>query len=199
MFPEKLPNNPLNLFKDWFELAKADENIKEPTAMSLATTNKESIPSIRTVLLKSYDEKGFCFYTNLKSKKAQELLSNPYASLCFYWIELDLQIRIDGTSSLIANEQADKYYSTRPRESQIGAWASKQSQIMESEEQFFADYNFYHDKFKDLEHIPRPKFWSGFCIKPYTFEFWQQGKQRLHKRYIYKLENNIWNIFQLYP
>lgn len=191
---------PFILFDEWFKKAKSNTHIKEPTAMSLATVDKNGKPSLRMVLLKKYDYEGFCFFTNLTSRKGKELNLNPHVALCFYWQDLGYQIRIEGEVEKTTAREADEYFATRHRQSQIGAWASKQSQIIENENDFIERVKAISEDFKNQE-IVRPPFWSGFRVKPQSIEFWEEGQYRLHKRIHYsKIENQPkWEKSELYP
>lgn len=189
---------PFNKFKSWFEKAKSNSKILEPTAMSIATINENMQPSLRMVLLKKFDQNGFCFFTNLTSKKGRELLQNNKAALCFYWHELGYQIRIEGSAELMTQKESDDYFSSRRRGSQIGAWASKQSSEMSCWSDFEQRLDEVSKEFQDQE-ITRPPFWSGFRIVPNLIEFWQEGDYRIHKREVYYRHNKGWTIKKLYP
>jgi pyridoxamine 5'-phosphate oxidase len=185
------------LFDEWMREAVA----KEPSnsnAMSLATATHGGIPSVRIVLLKEHDVRGFVFYTNLTSRKGRELADNPNASLCFHWKSLDKQIRIDGVIERVNDDQADAYFASRPRVSRIGAWASKQSQPMEGRFEFEGRIAKYTAKF-GVGEVPRPDFWSGFRLIPNRVEFWHEHAFRLHDRNVYVVEGNEWQLEKLYP
>ena len=191
---------PFFLFDEWLKKAKADQNIKEPEAMALATIDQNNKPSVRMVLLKKFSEEGFCFFTNLISRKAKELMNNSNAALCFYWMSLGYQVRIEGQVEQVLQSEADAYFSSRRRGSQIGAWASRQSQEIENEGEFEERIKKINQDFEGAE-ILRPPFWSGFRLRPSIIEFWEEGEFRLHKRTLYKkLENNNgWKVSILYP
>ena len=191
---------PFTLFDKWLNQAKAIPSIKEPTAMALATVGEYSKPSLRMVLLKKYDFKGFCFFTNLTSRKGKELVINSNVALCFYWQELGYQIRIEGTVEKVTEKEADDYFASRRRESQIGAWASKQSRIIENDGDFERRILEISQDFKN-QNITRPPFWSGFRVKPEIIEFWEERKFRLHKRIRYQKVKNqeLWEVSELYP
>ena len=185
-------------FDDWLKNASLDQRIIEPTAMNLATVGLDMMPSNRMVLLKKYDHLGFCFFTNLNSRKAKEIFLNPKVSLCFYWGVLGRQIRIQGNAKLVENIEADQYFSTRPRDSQIGAWASHQSSEMNDRSDFEKNIEYFQNKFKDQQVI-RPEFWSGFRVEPILIEFWSEGKFRLHTRELFEKFEDGWVTKLLYP
>ena len=181
--------DPFELFKKWFEEAKKSE-INDPNALALATSNKQGIPSVRMVLLKSFDNNGFVFYTNLNSQKGNELRDNPNATMCFHWKSLLRQIRIVGTLKLVADKTADDYYNSRAYESRIGAWASKQSSILKNREELLDSLEIYKKKYRDKDNVPRPDHWSGWNLKPSSIEFWLDGDNRIHERLKYSLDEN---------
>lgn len=193
----KNTKNPFEIFTQWFAEAKQKEKY-DPTMVSLATATPNGKPSIRIVLLKGFNEKGFVFYTNMGSHKAQEMQQNPFVALCFYWPEIDKQVRIEGHVEKVTNEEADNYFLTRTRESRIGAWASKQSQFLKEEKELDERFKKYEQQFAN-EEVNRPEFWSGFRVLPDYFEFWERGKHRLHKRTCYQKNMDQWKIAQLYP
>lgn len=186
---EKIPPNPIELFKSWITEAKRSE-INDANAMSLASIDENGEPSVRIVLLKGLDQRGFVFYTNFTSRKGKALAANPVAESCFHWKTLERQVRVLGPVEKVSDEEADAYFATRPRTSQIGAWASQQTQPMEDFEQLDYRVGLAEEKFKDEEHIPRPPHWGGYRIKPKRIEFWHAGDNRLHKRYVYKRDLN---------
>jgi pyridoxamine 5'-phosphate oxidase len=188
---------PFGTFAQWFAEAGTTEP-NDPNAMILATATAAGKPSARTVLLKAWDERGFVFYTNLDSRKSQELKQNPNAALLFYWKILHRQIRIEGTISLVDNAQADAYYASRPRGSRIGAWASAQSRPLADRETFDRAIQETETRFPD-DAIPRPPFWSGWRLTPHYFEFWQDQQYRLHDRLTYTRTNDGWVPGRLYP
>jgi pyridoxamine 5'-phosphate oxidase len=192
--------NPLDTFNRWLEKASLKE-INNPNAMTLATAGKDGRPSARMVLLKDVGPAGFTFYTNLDSPKCHELAENPYAALLFHWKTLDRQIRIEGPVEQVPDAEADAYFATRPRTSQIGAWASHQSQAMDGWAELEKRVAFYTAKFH-LGPVPRPEFWSGFRLRAERFEFWKQGNFRLHKRFVFtpSAENTEkWDVQQVFP
>ncbi len=190
-------DNPFARFGRWLSQAEAREP-NDPNAMILATASRDGKPAARTVLLKAWDRTGFVFYTNLESRKSLEIKENPYASLLFYWKTLHRQVRIEGALSLVADEEADAYYATRPRQSRLGAWASEQSRLLPSREVFEARLAEFAAKYPG-EDIPRPAHWSGWRLKPGYFEFWQDIEFRLHDRTTYTATDNGWAIGKLYP
>ena len=190
-------SNPFEQFNVWFDEAKQSE-IVEPTAAILSTVGEDNHPSARTILLKEVNEKGFVFYTNYESKKAKDIASNPNISLLFLWKEQQRQVRIVGQSEKISREESEKYFRTRPRESQIGAWASHQSSVIPDRKSLDNKFEEYRKKFGDKE-IPLPDFWGGYVIIPNYFEFWQGRPGRLHDRICYKFEDQEWRIFRLAP
>tara|TARA_B100000989_G_C19353686_1_gene390213 strand:+ start:31 stop:657 length:627 start_codon:yes stop_codon:yes gene_type:complete len=185
-------DDPFELFEKWFIEAKKKE-INDPNALALGTASKEGIPSVRMVLLKGFNKNGFVFYTNLNSQKSEELKKNPNASMCFHWKSLLRQIRIVGNLKLVDNKTADDYYNSRAYESRIGAWASKQSSFLENRNELLENMEIFRKKYNDKERVPRPSHWSGWCLKPYSIEFWLDGENRIHERLKYiSNENNIW-------
>lgn len=193
-----LNDNPIKQFELWFNQA-IEAKILEPNAMSLATVGKDLMPSIRTVLLKFYDEKGFVFFSNYKSKKAEQIKDNPKAALLFPWLALERQVKIEGTIEKISKTESLKYFLSRPKGSQIGAWVSCQSEVISSRALLEAKFDEVKNKFVKGE-IPFPSFWGGYVVKPTIVEFWQGGKDRLHDRFEYKLlSDNSWEINRLAP
>ena len=192
-------DNPFNLFEEWFGEAKKSET-NDPNALALATVNKLGIPSVRMVLLKGYSAKGFVFYTNLNSRKSKDIKINPNASMCFHWKSLLRQIRIVGKINSVQVEEADKYYNSRSYGSRIGAWASKQSTILNSRDELYESIDDYKKKFPEENKVPRPNYWSGWNLSPSEVEFWLDGENRIHQRLKYiKDENNSWKKVLLSP
>ncbi|MBN7768802.1 pyridoxamine 5'-phosphate oxidase [Marinobacter daepoensis] len=194
---EHLSDNPVTQFQTWFEDART-AGILEPNAMSLATTGADGMPDLRTVLLKYFDHQGFVFYTNYGSRKAQELEENPRAALLFPWIGLNRQVRIQGPVEKVSKAESLRYFSSRPRGSQIGAWVSEQSKVITSRgllEQKVAEMK---RKFSSGE-IPLPGFWGGYRVVPERIEFWQGRPSRLHDRFEYVREGEAWNVQRLQP
>jgi pyridoxamine 5'-phosphate oxidase len=193
-------DNPFSLFNEWFEQAKQAE-INEPTAVTLATANKEGRPSARMVLLKHHDDNGFVFYTNLESRKGDELRENPFAALLFHWKSLKRQIRIEGSIEPVQDSEAEAYFASRDRGSQIGAWASDQSRAMSGRFELEKNIAKFAAKF-GVGAIPKPDHWSGFRLRPDYFEFWDDGKFRLHDRIVYKQgadATKAWDTERLFP
>ena len=182
-------DDPFQLFKEWMEEAKKSEP-NDPNAVALATSSKNNIPSVRMVLLKDFNENGFVFYTNLSSQKGNDLKENPYAAMCFHWKSLLRQIRIVGKISLVSNKVADEYYSSRAYESQIGAWASKQSQELKTRDELIKSIQDYKKKFDNETNVPRPSHWSGWNLFPESIEFWLDGDNRIHERLKYTKNNS---------
>ncbi|WP_419769537.1 MAG: pyridoxamine 5'-phosphate oxidase [Candidatus Marinarcus sp.] len=193
-----LESTPLKQFEKWFNHA-LDAKLLEPNAMSLATVGEDMMPSIRTVLLKIYDENGFVFFSNYKSKKAKQIEQNPKAALHFAWLPLERQVKIEGTIEQISKTDSLKYFLSRPKGSQIGAYISHQSEIISSRSLLEAKFNEMKNKFLKGE-VPFPSFWGGYLLKPTVIEFWQGGQDRLHDRFEYRLlEDNTWEINRLEP
>lgn len=192
-------STPFDLSKQWIADAEESE-VNDPTAMALATVNSEGMPSLRMVLMRGIDERGFVFFTNFESRKGSELLQNSNAALLFHWKTLRRQIRVEGRVEVVTDEEADNYFTSRPRASQIGAWASKQSRPMAGRFEFEAEIARYTAKF-GAGSVPRPDFWSGFRIVPKYFEFWHDRKFRLHERKTYSLnqQRQGWDIEEIYP
>ena len=191
-------DNPMDLFEYWFNEAKKTE-INDPNALALATVGKKGIPSVRMVLLKDFNEKGFVFYTNLNSRKSNEIKSNPNASMCFHWKSLRRQIRISGKVDVVEDKVADDYYNSRAYRSRIGAWASSQSSVMKNRKELIERFEQFEKKYPDQKNVPRPPHWSGWNLKPEQIEFWLEIKNRIHERLNYKKENNKWVKEILYP
>ena len=189
--------NPLILFEQWFEEAKKNE-INDPNAMNLATVSSDGKPSSRIVLLKSFNEQGFVFYTNSNSKKGKALKNNCNVALNFHWKSLQRQIRIEGIVSLVDKEQADEYYNSRPLGSRVGAWASKQSEELDDRSTLLKKVKEYEHKFIN-GNISRPLHWNGYQVKPNIIEFWQDMPFRLHDRVEYLKQNDSWISRKLYP
>ncbi|MBP6163620.1 MAG: pyridoxamine 5'-phosphate oxidase [Aliarcobacter sp.] len=193
-----LDKNPLKQFEIWFNDA-INEQLLEPNAFSLATVGNDMMPSIRTVLLKIFDEKGFVFFTNYKSTKAKQIEENPKAAALFAWLELERQVKIEGSIEKIPTGDSLKYFLSRPKGSQLGAWVSHQSEIISSRSLLEQKFDEIKRKFVKGE-IPFPSFWGGYAIKPTKIEFWQGGQDRLHDRFLYELQKDgSWTISRLAP
>ena len=189
-------NNPFELFQKWFEEAKKKE-INDPNALALGTANKEGIPSVRMVLLKGYSEKGFVFYTNYNSRKASHLSQNNQACMHFPWFALQRQVIVTGKVEKIETGRAEEYFMSRPLESRLGAWASAQSEEVDSRESLEKSYLEMQEEFGD--NPPKPPHWGGYALLPESIEFWQGGPSRLHDRFMYRLEKGEWTIQRLNP
>ena len=190
---------PIELFKQWFAEAKKREP-NDPNAMSLATVDAGGLPDVRMVLLKDADARGFVFYTNLESAKGEELKGNPQAALCFHWKSLERQVRVRGPVIAVSAEEADAYFATRPKDSQIGAWASRQSRPMEGRFALEKEVARFAAKYA-LSSVPRPPHWSGFRVQPLQIEFWRARAFRLHERLCYRREtlDSAWTTERLFP
>ncbi len=192
-------DNPIDLFVDWFNEAKKTE-INDPNALALATVGKNGTPSVRMVLLKDFNKKGFVFYTNLNSQKSNEIKSNPNASMCFHWKSILRQVRITGKLSNVPDEDADNYYNSRSYGSRIGAWASNQSSVIKSRDELLKSIEEFKKKYKNEKNIPRPKHWSGWNLNPIEIEFWLDGKDRIHERLRYtRKDDDKWQKDLLSP
>lgn len=188
----------LTKFQGWLAEAEQAEP-SDPNAVALATVGPGGVPSVRMVLLKGFDERGFVFYTNLESQKARELSANPQAALCLHWKSLERQVRVQGPVVPVSKDEADAYFESRSRESRIGAWASRQSQPMESRSILEQRFGRFAEKYQ-LGPIPRPPFWSGFRVVPQRIEFWEARPFRLHERVVYlRDESDRWIASHLYP
>ena len=190
-------DEPLAPFARWFELAARNEPLAE--TMMLATANRDGVPSLRAVLLKGADASGFVFYTNLESRKADELFANPHAALCLHWKSIARQVRIEGMAALTSEEEADAYFATRQRDSQIGAWASDQSRPLASREVLEQRSAMFARQYAERPIVPRPANWSGFRVRPERIEFWQERPFRLHDRVVFVREGEAWRKGRLFP
>ena len=191
-------DDPFIVFKEWMSEAEKNE-INDPNAVALATVNESNQPDVRMVLLKEYNKNGFIFFTNLNSKKGTDLKKTPKASMCFHWKSLLRQVRISGDISLISDDEADKYFYSRPYLSKIGAWSSSQSKPMETRDALLNKIDEYKNKFTDQSNVPRPGHWSGFLLSPNKIEFWKDVEGRLHQRLEYSKDSNSWKRQILYP
>ena len=192
-------NDPFALFASWMAEAERSEP-NDPTAMALATVGADGMPSVRMVLLKGFDREGFVFYTNLESRKGEQLTAHPKAALCCHWKSLRLSVRVEGTASGVSDAEADAYFASRPRSSRIGAWASRQSRPLAGRFELERRAAEYTAKF-GLGAIPRPPFWSGFRVHPRRIEFWKDGAFRLHDRLVFRRAEPTedWTIESLFP
>jgi pyridoxamine 5'-phosphate oxidase len=188
---------PIQQIIDWLSAAAAVEPC-DPGAMSVATVGVDGRPSVRMVLLRGIDERGIVFYTNLESRKAVEIRANPWVALCLHWKSTDRQVRVEGRAELVDDAEADAYFASRDRQSQLGAWASKQSQTLAGRltlerrvARFAARYA--------ISAVPRPEFWSGYRVAPERIEFWEKRPFRLHERTLYEREGDAWTVDRLYP
>ncbi|PHS24845.1 MAG: pyridoxamine 5'-phosphate oxidase [Methylophaga sp.] len=193
---DELDADPIKQFELWFKQA-IEVGIIEPSAMSLATSDGVEV-SLRTVLLKFFDEKGFVFFTNYASKKSKQIESNPQAALLFPWLALERQVKISGRVEKISMLESINYFATRPKDSQLGAWASHQSSTLSSRQVLLTQFEAMKTKFKQGE-IPLPDFWGGYRVIPHSIEFWQGRENRLHDRFIYTKSDNKWLINRLAP
>lgn len=192
-----MPNDPIARFKEL--LAQAEQlGIGLHNGFALATAGSDPQPSVRILLLKDVDERGFVFYTNLGSRKARQLSENPLASACFWWAPLKRQVRIEGHVELVSNREADEYFASRSRGSQIGAWASHQSEELSSRDELLTAVSLLTAKYQD-QTVPRPPYWSGYRLVPERIEFWQEQPDRLHEREVYTRDGNGWRITLLAP
>lgn len=190
--------NPLSQFTLWFNEA-IEAELREPNAMTLSTSTKDGKPTSRIVLLKGADETGFVFYTNYDSVKGRQLDENPFAALLFFWSELERQVRIEGRVERVSTEESYQYFSTRPIGSRLGAWASRQSSVVDSRTQLEEQFKETELRFSNAE-IPLPGFWGGYRVMPKSYEFWQGRENRLHDRIRYSANNDTtWNIERLSP
>lgn len=195
---EDLDPNPFKQFGKWFDAAQAADLV-HPNAFTLATSGSDQRPSARMLLLKGFDEKGFVFYTNSESKKGSDLSDNPNGAICFWWGKLEKQVRIEGAVERIDDAEADSYYASRPRGSQIGAWASEQSRVIRDREALESRYREIEKGYEGRD-LPRPPYWLGYILIPSSIEFWQGRPDRLHDRLLYRLlPEGGWLIERLAP
>jgi pyridoxamine 5'-phosphate oxidase len=198
LLEKDLDPDPMKQFANWWQHA-LESKIEEPNAMTLATCSASGRPSARIVLLKGIENNGFVFFTNYLSRKGTEIHDNPFVSLLFFWKELERQVRIEGKITRVPAKESDEYFSSRPKESRIGAWSSPQSRVIESREILQKNVEKYNAQFAE-GIIPRPEFWGGYQVQPDRIEFWQGRPGRLHDRLRYALdENNTWKIERLAP
>ena len=193
---EELASDPFEQFNHWFKQAE-QANVIEPSAMSLATSDGVDV-TLRTVLLKYFDQQGFVFFTNYGSKKAKQIEANPNVAILFPWLAIERQVKISGRVERVSTIESLKYFASRPKESQLGAWASEQSSHISSRQVLLSQFEAMKNKFKQGE-IPLPDFWGGYRVIPQTIEFWQGRENRLHDRFVYEREQGQWNIDRLAP
>jgi pyridoxamine 5'-phosphate oxidase len=184
-------NDPIQLFKAWMDEASKTE-LNDPNALSLSTTDKNGTPSVRIVLLKDFGKDGFTFYTNLESPKSLDLGHNPKAAMCFHWKSLQRQVRVSGSINKVADETADKYFSSRDYNSKIGAWASEQSKVLQNRSDLYERIDGFKKIYPKTGNVPRPENWSGWILKPTMIEFWLGGPSRIHERLRYYKKLNNW-------
>jgi pyridoxamine 5'-phosphate oxidase len=197
LLEESVEQDPINQFAIWFEQALRSRVI-EPNAMSLGTVGEGGYPSVRIVLLKGFDSDGFRFFTNYNSRKGRELENNPQAALCFFWPELERQVRVEGKVSKLSREESEEYFNSRPRLSRLGAWASNQSSELASRAELEQNFEDIRKKFDD-NPIPVPDFWGGFLLIPSVIEFWQGREGRMHDRIQYTRQKDEWKQKRLSP
>ena len=190
--------NPIDLFKNWFKRAEETE-INDPNAVALGTADRKNKPSVRMVLLKGLSDKGFVFYTNFNSKKGNDLKNNQQASMCFHWKSLRRQVRIVGNVEQVSKKEADDYFNSRPYKNRVSAWASSQSEKLESRDVFLSKIQEFEKKYPDQNKVPRPPHWSGWRILPQAIEFWLDGEGRIHERLNYINNRDKWEKEILYP
>ena len=188
---------PIKQIIDWLSAAEKKEP-SDPGAMSVATVGADGRPSVRMLLLRGIDERGLVFYTNLSSGKAVEIRTNPWVALCLHWKSTERQVRVEGRAELVSEAEADEYFASRDRESQIGAWASKQSQPLEGRFKLELRVARFAARYA-LSSVPRPQFWSGYRVVPERVEFWEKRPFRLHERTLYEREGDAWTVSRLYP
>lgn len=191
------PADPIALFSEWFAAASAAEPT-DPDAMALATVGADGAPDVRMVLLKGADARGFVFYTNMESSKGRQLAANPNAALAFYWKSLGRQVRLRGRIEPVSDAEADSYFASRARDSQIGAWGSQQSRPLESEDALERAVAAQAAKYSGAD-VPRPPHWSGYRLVPAAIEFWEQRPFRLHRRRLFTRDGAGWKETRLYP
>ena len=191
-------DNPINLFREWFNEAKKSE-INDPNALALGTVDNKGYPSVRIVLLKDYNDDGFVFYTNFNSDKSKAIKKDPKISMCFHWKSLLRQVRIIGLASKVSDKEADEYFNSRSYGSRIGAWASDQSSELNIREDLLISIEKYKQKFPNENKVPRPEHWSGWRLHPEEIEFWLDGENRIHERLKYIKKKNVWEKVLLSP
>ncbi|WP_432881658.1 pyridoxamine 5'-phosphate oxidase [Kribbella sp. CA-245084] len=200
LLEDQMASDPIEQFATWLQQAR-EAGLAEPNAMVLATADGDGRPSARTVLLKRVDERGFVFYTNQQSRKADDLSDNPLCALVFPWHAMERQVRIEGTVTKLPSDEVDEYFASRPRESQLGAWASQQSQSVASREELDLQYASYERQWPEGTEISTPYFWGGYLVAPEAIEFWQGRVGRLHDRLAYRrpASSGSWDLVRLQP
>ena len=195
----EIASDPFHQFTTWYDEAVA-AGLPEPEAMTLSTATSEGRPSARIVLLRGYDERGFCFFSNYASQKGRELAANPYAAVTFHWVELERQVRIAGRVEKVSASESDAYFQSRPSQSRIGAWSSPQSEVIASRDTLEQFVKEYQEKYSDELAIPRPEHWGGYRVIPERIEFWQGRPSRLHDRLRFsRIEQEAWTLERLAP
>ena len=194
-----IDRDPFQQFTIWYDEAVA-AGLPEPEAMTLSTATLEGQPSARIVLLRGYDERGFCFFSNYSSQKGQELAANPYAAVTFHWVELERQVRIAGRVEKVTEAESDAYFQSRPSQSRIGAWSSPQSNVISSRDALEEMFETYQEQYLDETAIPRPEHWGGYRVIPERIEFWQGRPNRLHDRLRFiRIDQGPWTLQRLAP
>lgn len=194
-----IDRDPFQQFTIWYDEAVA-AGLPEPEAMTLSTATLEGQPSARIVLLRGYDERGFCFFSNYSSQKGQELAANPYAAVTFHWVELERQVRISGRVEKVTEAESDAYFQSRPSQSRIGAWSSPQSNVISSRDALEDMFKKYQEQYLDETAIPRPEYWGGYRVIPERIEFWQGRPNRLHDRLRFiRIDQGPWTLQRLAP
>jgi pyridoxamine 5'-phosphate oxidase len=199
LLKKNIPENPMELFQKWFYAADEDNCVEEANIVNLATVGSDNFPKSRIVLLKRFTWEGFIFYTNYNSEKGKSIAKNPNVCLTFFWHSIERQIIIKGIAEKIAENLSDGYFESRPDGSKLGAWASHQSEVIDSRTSLDKKLTYYENKFKEME-IPRPDYWGGYIVKPISIEFWQGRPNRMHDRLRYTLQENYdWKLERLEP